>query len=373
MGLTFSDVQLDLRAVVRSFLAETAEGADRRQAMATGGPEPRAWTRMANELGLQGLAIPEEYGGSGGSFVDLAIVLEETGRSLLVAPYLPTVLAGQALLAVGDERARARWLPAVADGAVVATVALTEDPHRFGVDGLRVRARRAGDHWLLTGAKQFVIDGGAADLVLVAACDDTGAVGLFAVEGNSDGLVRRNLEGVDPTRRLSHLDFTDVAAVSISDPGVNPVGLQRIVDVTLGAIVAEQLGGAQRCLDMAVEYAKTRVQFGRPIGSFQAVKHSCADMWLQVEAARSAAHHLWETIDAGADGDGETTVAAALAKEFCSRAYTDVAKRNIQIHGGIAITWEHDAHLYLKRAKSSELLCGSPDHHRRRVADLVGI
>lgn len=221
----------------------------------------------------------------------------------------------------------------------------------------------------MSGTKMFVIDGHSADLLLVAARADTGPA-LFAVAGAATGVTRTRMETLDPTRRLARVDLAGAAALRIGPEGDATGYLRTVLDLAAVALAAEQVGGAQACLDAAVEYAKVRVQFGRPIGSFQAVKHKCADMLLKVEAARSAAYHA---LSVAAGRTGELPVSAALAAAYCADAFTHAAKENIQIHGGIGYTWEHDAHLHLKRAKSSEQLFGSPATHRGRLADLVGI
>ncbi|WP_433526177.1 acyl-CoA dehydrogenase family protein [Nocardia pseudovaccinii] len=371
MAFSFTAEQEELRATVRRFLAEKSPSAAVRHWMETEpGHDPAVWQQMAEQLGLHGLALPEEYGGSGGGPVELGIVLEEMGRALLPSPYFGTVaLAGQALATCGDEAAKARWLPALADGSLTATLALAEESGSWRLADVTTVATRVGEAWTLSGTKMFVVDGETADLLLVAAKGEAG-VGLFAVDGTAAGVTRTRLETLDPTRRLARIDLNDAVAQRISPPADASAYLQGVLDLAVVALAAEQVGVAQACLDAAVEYAKIRVQFDRPIGSFQAVKHKCADMLLEVEAARSAAYHA---ATVAAAGSTELPTAAALAAAYCSRVGTHAAKENIQIHGGIGYTWEHDAHLYLKRAKSSEQLFGGPASHRARLADLVGI
>jgi alkylation response protein AidB-like acyl-CoA dehydrogenase len=369
--LTFTAEQEELRASVRRFLADKSPSeAVRRWMESEEGHDPAVWTQMAQQLGLQGLALPEGYGGSGGGAVELGIVLEEMGRALLPSPFFATVaLAGQALVAGGDGAAQARWLPGIADGSVTATLALAEESGSWRLEDVTTTATRTGDGWSVTGTKMFVVDGDSADLLLVVARTDTGP-GLFAVEGDAAGVTRSRLDALDPTRRLGRIDLAGAAAQRVGPDGDATAYLRRVLDLAVVALAAEQVGGAQACLDAAVEYAKIRVQFDRPIGSFQAIKHKCADMLLEVEASRSATYHA---AGVAADTSDELAVSAALAAAYCAQAYTHAAKENIQIHGGIGYTWEHDAHLYLKRAKSSEQLFGSPASHRARLADLVGI
>jgi alkylation response protein AidB-like acyl-CoA dehydrogenase len=383
--LTFTEEHEELRATVRRFLADKAPSeAVRRSMESEEGHDPRLWRQMADQLGLHGLALPQEYGGFGGGPVELGIVLEEMGRVLLPSPYFATVaLAGQALAVSGDDAAKARWLPAIADGSLTGTLALAEESGSWNVEDVTARADRSNSDsnrnrnsnsnsksdWRVSGTKMFVIDGHSADLLLVVARADTGPA-LFAVESGASGVTRTRLETLDPTRRLARIDLDGAPALRVGPEGDATAFLRTVTDLAVVALAAEQVGGAQACLDAAVEYAKVRVQFGRPIGSFQAVKHKCADMLLKVEGARSAAYHAMST---AATRTGELTVAAAIAAAYCADAFTHAAKENIQIHGGIGYTWEHDAHLYLKRAKSSDQLFGSPAAHRGRLADLVGI
>ncbi|MFJ9246811.1 acyl-CoA dehydrogenase family protein [Streptomyces sp. NPDC101776] len=374
MALTFTEEQEELRTTLRRFLTDKAPSAAVRRAMDSDeGHDPRLWRQMADQLGLHGLALPEAYGGSGGGPVELGIVLEEMGRALLPSPYFATVaLAGQALAASGDETAKARWLPAIADGSLTATLALAEAGGSWELADIEASATNDGT---VSGTKMFVVDGHTADLILVTACTGTG-LGLFAVDGDAPGVTRTRLETLDPTRRLARVDLDGAPARRVGPDGDASPYLRTVLDLVAVALAAEQVGGAQACLDAAVAYAKVRVQFGRPIGSFQAVKHKCADLLVQIEGARSAAYHA-TAVAADASREeppsAELPVSAALAAACCADAFTHAAKENIQIHGGIGYTWEHDAHLYLKRAKSSEQLFGGPATHRTRLADLVGI
>jgi alkylation response protein AidB-like acyl-CoA dehydrogenase len=373
MNFGFTPEQEDLRGSLRRFFASKSPASEvRRLAETADGYDPLVWKQMAEQLELQGLAIPEEYGGSGFTAVELGIVFEEMGRALVCAPYFSSVgLASPMLLALGDDDAKRRWLPAIADGALIATVAVTEDDGAWGLDQVRTTATKVGGAWTLDGSKTFVVDGHIAGLLLVVARTDDG-LGVFAVEGGSQpGLISTPLSVLDFTRKLARVELNQVAARRVGPDGDSSAAISAALDAALAALAAEQAGGAARCLEMAVDYAKIRVQFGRPIGSFQAIKHKCADMLLRVESAKSAAYYAaWSAADA--EG-GELPVAAALAKAYCSDAYFHVAAENIQVHGGIGYTWEHDAHLYFRRAKSAQLLFGDPQYHRSRVAELVGI
>jgi alkylation response protein AidB-like acyl-CoA dehydrogenase len=368
----------ELRRVVRDFLREKSPGRAVRRLMEAGeSRDEEVWALLGGQLGLTGIAVPERHGGAGYGPAELGIVLEEMGGALLVAPYFATVaLAGQALAASGDEDAMARWLPGIADGSLTATLAVGEESGSWSLAEVAAVARQTdGDNcWAVTGDKLFVIDGDTADLLLVVAHAPDGP-GVFAVErgaaGNrAPGLETARLDTLDLTRALASVTLRDTPAVRVGAAGNTDAWLSEIRDLALAALAAEQLGGAARCLDMSVSYACVREQFGRPIGSFQAIKHKCANMLVDVECGRSAVQHASEAL-AGRQPDAP--LAAALAYIHCSQAFTRAAKECIQIHGGIGYTWEHDAHLYLRRAKSSELLFGPPARQRTRLAELAGI
>jgi alkylation response protein AidB-like acyl-CoA dehydrogenase len=371
MNFAFSEEQEELRSAVRRFMQEKSPETEVRRLMETeDGYDPAVWSQMADQLGLQSLTIPEEYGGSGFSYVELIVVLEEMGNVLLCAPFFSTVaLATNALLTSGDEQAKKDLLPGLASGQTIGTLAITEDNGRWDFDGIALAARESGGSWTLDGHKSFVLDGHSANLILVVGRTPAG-LSLFAVEGDAPGLTRTSLPTMDQTRKQARLVFESTPARLIGTNGAAAEGLTKTLDLAAVALAAEQVGGAQHCLDSSVDYAKNRIQFGRPIGSFQAIKHKCADMLLEVESAKSAAYYAgW----AAAEDSDELPVVASLAKSYCSEAYFHAAAENIQIHGGIGFTWEHDAHLYFKRAKSSELLFGDPAYHRELLAQRIGI
>ena len=371
MNFAFSEEQEELRRFVRQFLEDKSpETAVREQMDTEKGYDDAVWNQMAEQLGLQGLIVPEEYGGSGFSYVELIVVLEEMGRALLCAPFFSSVvLAANTLIHSGDEEAKAALLPGIAAGDTVATLAFTEENGRWDESGITVAAAADGDGWRISGTKMFVIDGHNADVVLVAARTD-GGVSLFWCAGDADGLTRTALSTMDQTRKQARLDFDNTPVTLIGAEGGGWAVLERVLDLAAVALAAEQVGGAQMCLDMSVQYAKDRVQFGRPIGSFQAIKHKCADMLLEVESAKSAAYYAgW----CASELNDELPSVASLAKAYCSEAYFHASAENIQIHGGIGFTWEHPAHLYFKRAKSSELLFGDPTYHRELLAQRIGI
>jgi alkylation response protein AidB-like acyl-CoA dehydrogenase len=371
VNFTFNDEQEELRRVVRRFVEEKSPSSEVRRLMDTDeGYDDLLWKQMANDLALPGIHIPERYGGQGGTFVELGIALEEMGRTLLCAPYLSTVcLAANAILNAGTEDQKAELLPGLAAGEQTATLAGAEESGHWGPDGISLQAEPEGDSYVLTGVKTYVIDGHTADLIIVVARLSDG-IALFAVDGGADGLERRPLKTVDMTRKQARLEFSGTRASLIGEPDQGSRALAKTLDQISVCLAAEMAGGAQRCLDMAVEYAQSRVQFGRPIGAFQAIKHKCADMLLQVESAKTAAYYgLWAAAD---DGD-DLSLAAPLAKSYCADAFFKVACDNIQVHGGIGFTWEHDAHLYYRRAKTSDLMFGDATYHRELLADRLEI
>jgi alkylation response protein AidB-like acyl-CoA dehydrogenase len=361
----------ELRQLVREFLRERSPSHEVRRLMEAGeSRDDEVWALLAGQLGLTGIAVPERYGGAGYGPAELGIVLEEMGSALLVAPYFATVaLAGQVLAASGDEDAMARWLPRIADGSLTATLAVAEESGSWNLAEVAATARPAAGGWAVTGAKLFVIDGDTADLLLVVAHAPDGP-GVFAVDRGAPGVESARLDTLDLTRALASVTLGEASAVRVGAGRDAAAWLSEVQDLILAALAAEQLGGAARCLDLAVGYAKVRVQFGRPIGSFQAIKHKCANLLLEVECGRSAVYYASEAL-AGKEEDA--ALAAVLAYVYCSQAFTRAAKECIQIHGGIGYTWEHDAHLYLRRAKSSELLFGPPARQRKRLAELAGI
>jgi alkylation response protein AidB-like acyl-CoA dehydrogenase len=341
----------------------------------TEGYDPAVWTQMANELGLQSLHIPEEYGGQGFTFVELGIVLEEQGRALLCAPYFSTVvLAANAILNAGSADEKGALLPGIASGETIATLAFTEPNGKWDADGITMEATESGDGFTLNGTKMFVLDGHTADLIVVVArtAGSSGEDGIsfFTVAGDASGLTRTPLATMDQTRKQAKLEFSNVSAAKLGETGAGWAALSKTLDQAAVGLSNEMVGGAQFVLEESVQYAKDRVQFGRPIGSFQAIKHKCADMLLEVESAKSAAYYsAW----AAAEDNDELPVVASLAKAYCSDAYFHSAAENIQIHGGIGFTWEHNAHLYFKRAKSSEILLGDATYHRELLAQRIGI
>jgi len=392
VDFTFTPEQEELRRTVRQFLEKTSPEAEVRRVMATErGYDPGTWRRMAEELGLFGMAIPEAYGGAGAGFTELGLVAQEMGRALLCGPFLATaVLAAGILLESDDEDARRRWLPAMAAGDLIATLAIPGGldaapgppapgppppgppplgPPPPGPPPLAVQASgpdsRGG--WTLDGTAGFVVDGHVADLVLVPA-GPPGRLSLFAVAGGAPGLARTLLPAFDATRKHARLHFDAVPATLIGRAGGADPALARVFDLGCIALACEQVGVAERALDMARDYALLRTQFGRPIGSFQAVKHKLATVLLEIEAARSAA---WYGLWAADSRDDALSAVASIAQATCSAAAYLAATENVQVHGGIGYTWEHPAHLFFRRATTSRMWLGDPaGHHDRLLAQL---
>ncbi len=371
MDFALDDDQATLQAVLRDFLTDQSpEAAVRAQMEDPAAYDRELWDRMASELGLQSVAIPEEYGGSGFSFLELGLVLEEMGRALTVSPFFAScVMSAQLLLALDDEAACKDVLPGIASGATIASVALAEDSGSWRPEDVAARATSRDGAWRIDGHKSFVLDGAVADLLLVIARTDSGPA-VFAVAADAGGLVREPLPTMDQTRKQARVTFTSTPAALLGTTAGAPAAIAAMLDRSAIALAAEALGGTGRVLDMSVEYAKIREQFGRPIGSFQAIKHKCASMLVDLESSRSAVYYALWAVSAG---HPDTAVVAPLAKAYCADTYLHAAGENIQIHGGIGFTWEHPAHLYLKRAKSSQLFLGSSDFHRQQLADRIGI
>ena len=368
--------------MARAFLEEVSSGDQVREAMASErGYDEGVWKRVATELGWPALLVPEEYEGLGLTTVELVALLEEMGRALLCSPFFSTVCLGvnALLVAAGDEQ-KAALLPRIAAGETTATLALTEAAGSWDASGIATQARSDAGDVVLNGVKTYVPDGHTAALLLVVARDEgtqgEAGIALFAVPADTPGVERRWLPTMDQTRKQAEVTLADVrlpGSARRGGAGASREGwaaVDHILDLAAVAVAAEQVGGAQKCLDLSVDYAKERVQFGRPIGSFQAIKHKCADMMVRVESARSAAYYA---ACLAAEGSPELPEHAAAAKAYCSEAYWQCAAEGIQIHGGVGFTWEYDVHLYFKRAKSSEAFLGSPSLHREKIAQRIGL
>jgi alkylation response protein AidB-like acyl-CoA dehydrogenase len=368
VNLTLTEERLALREVVRALLEKHSTSAAVRAAVDTPrGYDETLWTRMCEQVGVAALAIPEEYGGAGAGVWETCVVLGELGRTLTPVPMFGSAfLATQALLATGDEEALARLLPGIAAGTTLAALAWPGATGQWDPDAAGCTALPADTGWRLHGEAHYVLDGDLADVLIVAArCGDE--LALFEVEPDQFGVDRTHVPTMDITRRLAVVRLSEVRGRRLGAGCARPI-LRRLRDLGCVGLAAEQAGAAARALELTVEYTKTRVQFGRPIGGFQALKHRMADLHVLVETAESAAR----AAIAAADGGEELEMPAAVAKVHCSEALSQVAAEMIQLHGGIAITWEHDAHLYFKRAHADWHLFGQPGAHVDRVAGLLG-
>ncbi|TMB02371.1 MAG: acyl-CoA dehydrogenase [Deltaproteobacteria bacterium] len=378
MDFGFNEEQEMLRKSARDFLAKECAMTYVRQMMEDErGFRDEQWQQMAG-LGWMGLILPEEHGGAGLDFVDLIVVLEEMGRVVLPGPFFSTVvLGGVALLEGASAAQRKELLPKLAAGKLRVTLAQLEPSARWDAEGIALEARPAGGGYKLSGTKLFVPDAHTADLLIVAgrAPGSTGAEGvsLFLVDAKAPGVTTTLLKTMDQTRKLCEVALRDVSVPA--ERVLGPAGqgwklLERVTDRGKVGLCAEMCGGAQKVLEMSVDYAKVREQFGRPIGSFQAIQHKCANMLVEVESSKSATYYAaW----AVANDVPEGPLAAAMAKAYCSDAYRHTAGEGIQIHGGIGFTWEHDMHIYFKRAKSSEVTFGDATWNREIVAQLIGL
>jgi alkylation response protein AidB-like acyl-CoA dehydrogenase len=377
MQFIHSEEQRLIREAARELLAERADPARVRAAMAApGGYDADLWRQISTELGWMGLAIPQSYGGAGLGWAELCILQEEQGRQLVASPFFATAaLAAPLIDAAASEAQRAELLGRIAAGAVRFGCALTGTDGRPPAEGVSVLLERRGAGLALSGVGDFVIHGDSADelLVLARAPGSRGDAGISiaVVPAGSAGISVHPHVMLDLTRPMSRIEFDGVAVSReqlLGEPGEAGAAVARGLDLARIALAAEALGGAERVLEMTTDFAKERVQFGRPIGSFQAVKHRLADMMIVVEAAKSAA---WYAASAADEAPVELAEAAATAKSYCCDAFFDCAANAVQLHGGIGFTWEHMAHLYFKRARASATLLGSPAWQRERLARLI--
>jgi alkylation response protein AidB-like acyl-CoA dehydrogenase len=363
-----SDEQEMLRSTTRQFLQATAPTSQVREWAQSDAGFERVWWKRAAELGWCSLFAPEEFGGgglSGGAAQDAVILAEELGRALAPGPFLPTNVVVDALSRAAPSEARGHWLPALVAGEAIAAWALA-DPTSWDGNGSGVSARRVADGYVLAGEKLSVEAGADADLLLVSAHTDDGAIQLV-VPSTSPGITAARVEGLDIGRRLADVRFADVevpAAAVLAEPGpAAERALTRALDVALTLQSAESVGLADRVFEFTFEYMKDRYSYGRPISSYQALKHAVADMLLKVESAKATADAAADSLDADGDPTLDVTVAAAYVKE----AAVQVIQGCVQILGGISMTWEHDVHLYLRRATQNRVLFGTPDQHREKI------
>ena len=367
VAFSFTDEQEEYRATVRRFLQEKWSPAEVRRVMDTeDGYDPRIWSQLSEQLSLPGIHVPEVYGGAGFGMVELCIATEEMGRALLCTPFFSTsVLATNAILNAGSPAQQADLLPHFAAGSRIGTLAITEADGLWDLASIQLSSKAVGESFLLDGIKSYVVDGHVADVLVVAAraegTQGQAGLNLFTVNKGTPGMTVKVLESMDATRKLCSVDFRGVSAERLGTADDGAGAIARTLDQAAIALANEMVGGAQALMDAALEYAKMRVQFGRTIGSFQAIKHKFADMLLEVELAKSAAYCAAQ---AAAVDDPEWPALACLAKAGASEMYPRVAADCIQIHGGIGFTWDNDTHLWFKRAKSSEVFLGQPQYHR---------
>jgi alkylation response protein AidB-like acyl-CoA dehydrogenase len=379
MNFGFSEEQELLRNTARKFLEnECTSGFVRERMAEPAGVTPGFWTKLG-EQGWLGLVYPEEYGGSGLGFVDLVVLMEEMGRASMPGPFFSTVLlGGLAILEAGSVAQKKEWLTRVSQGQARLALAWTEPNARWDAAGVTVTAREAGGSFTLSGTKLFVLDAHQADAIVVVARTRESAkaeegVTLFLVPKGTPGLDVKLLPTMDQTRKQCEVTLKDVRVPADAILGAKDQGwpvLSRVIDRATVALCAEMCGGAQRVLDMTTEYAKIRVAFGRPIGAYQGVKHRAADMLVEVENAKSLTYYAAWAVD---ENSPEAPLAVSMAKAYVSDAFRRVAGAGIQLHGGIGFTWEHDLHLYFKRAKNSEFAFGDATYHRERVAQLISL
>ena len=379
MDFGFSPEQEMLRATARKFLDNECTSTFVRARMEEpAGVTDEFWMKLA-EQGWLGLVYPEEYGGSGLGFVDLTVLMEEMGRAVMPGPFFSTVLlGGRTILEAGSPAQKKEWLPRIAAGEAKAALAWTEPNARWDAAGVTATARGSKGGFVLSGTKLFVVDAHTADVVVVVARVAEGkspedGVGLFLVPKGATGMTVKLLPTMDATRKLCEVSLKDVAVGADAVLGAQGGGwppLARVIERATVALCAEMCGGAQRVLEMTTEYAKIRIAFGKPIGAYQGVKHKAADMLVEVENAKSITYYAAWAVD---ENLPDATLAVSMAKACVSDAYRRVAGAGIQLHGGIGFPWEHDLHLYFKRAKSSEFTFGDATHHRERVAQLINL
>ncbi len=374
MEFSLTEEQEMLKTMARDFLAKECPKTHVREMMDDDvGYSPELWKKMA-EVGWLGLVLPEEYGGAGMNFRDLTILCEEMGRALLPSPFISTLhLVGLPIMAAGTEEQKQEFLPLIANGEIACTLAVLEEDGDLWAEGIKTKAVPQGDEYSISGTKLFVPDARAADYILCAArtrraTDSEEGITLFMVDAKEWGIYITSLKTMDETRKQYEVSFTDVAV-----PAKNIIGelhqgwpiLKQAALQATAALCAEMVGGGEMVLEMTVSYAKERIAFGVPIGSFQAIKHKCADMLTSLEYARSLMEGAAEAIK---DGAPNTPIIVSMAKSFCGDTYKQVTNEGIQIHGGIGFTWDHDMHLYFKRARSSDTAFGDANYHRELIA-----
>lgn len=375
MDFGFTEEQELLRAEVRKFLdahaplpevrkiAETPEGFSREH-----------WKRIA-ELGWPGLTIAEAHGGAGLGWVDLVVLLEETGRTLFPSPLVSTSVAATAIREAGSAEQQRRFLPGLADGSAIGSLALLDEEDRYATEAIRLEGRSEAGGFVLHGTKRFVPDAAAATLFVVAfrSRPEPEAIGLALVPSDAPGLAAEDAPGMDTTKRLGHVRFEGVRVgpdALLGEPGKAGAALARVLDLATAAVTAEAIGAAEGAHALVVRYAQQRTQFGSPIGRFQGVKHPLAEMYVDIESFKSLLYYAAWALD---ERHPDAPRAVSMAKAYASDAFARIGLDGVQLHGGLGYTWEYDAQLYLKRAKWVRPMYGDADHHYERLARLGGL
>ena len=383
MEFAFTQEQKMIRDTAQAFLAEVSTSDSIRSAMETEqGFDEKVWHRICEEMYWQAIHIPEEYGGLGLGYVELVVLLEQMGQRLLCSPYFSTVCLGaNALLTSGTQQQKKEYLSQICEGRLTATLAYTSSNGRWDADALQAIVVAKGNDYVLSGTYRYVLDGHTADLLIVAArikdSKSEQGISLFAVKADTPGITRTWLPTMDQTRKQAEIVMENVVLSQANLMGEYANAwphLNKIIHLATIATAAEQVGGSQQVLDLTVAYTKERVQFGRPVAGFQAVKHKAADMMQRTEVARSAIYYaacMAEEASTGGLLANELSEAASVAKSYCSDSYFNNAGDAIQLHGGVGFTWEYDVHLFFKRAKSSELLFGNAAYHREQIAKIL--
>ncbi len=368
MEFAFTEEQEAFRDSVKRFVEEKSTTREVRRLMETDqGYDQETWDTLSKELAVTGIIIPEEFGGSGFGATELGIVMEQFGRSLIGVPFLSSsVMAASALILNGTENDKNEWLPAIAAGSTKVTLCVSEKSGSWDETDIQMTATNKDNRYSLNGEKCFVLDAHVSDLLIVAGQLDQN-IALFTVDAKDERVQIKLEQGMDQTRKICSVTMTDAPAQILGSG--KPAALEEIFNRSIVALSHEMIGGAQQLLDSAIEYTKLRVQFGRTISSFQAIKHRLADLLLEVELAKSACYHAAYAIDE----QQNSSEAASHAKAQASEAYLNSAIQCIQLHGGVGFTWENDTHLWFKRAKSSEVFLGSPHEHRERMLQASGI
>jgi alkylation response protein AidB-like acyl-CoA dehydrogenase len=375
MNFGFTEEQELLRAEVRKFLEQNASLEEVRKFVETPeGFDRRLWNRMA-ELGWIGLSMPEQHGGMGLDLVTLLVLLEETGRGLFPSPLISTVLAAKAIEKLGNEEQQARWLPGLADGSRIATLALLEESDDLSPAGIALAGKRDGQQTVLSGAKIFVPDGPSADLFVVAYRSGSLAedITLAVVESGADGVVASDLPAMDLSKRLGKLELDGVQLGPDAILGKTSAAwptLDWLIDLGAAFVTAESVGAAERALEITTEFAKERLQFDSPIGRYQSVKHPLAEMFVDIESYKSLVYYAFWALDEDAD---DASLAVSRAKAYASETFPMAGINGVQLHGGVGYTWEYDIQLFLKRGKWMRPMFGDADYHYDRIAQLGGL